>query len=52
MKRVILIGLIIFGLLVFLLGLNGDSLKIQLVGGIFIAAGLIPMLSSKKKESQ
>ena len=45
MKRGIRVFFLVFGLLVFLLGLMGDSLKVQIVGGVLLSLGFLPKLS-------
>lgn len=49
MKRGIRVFFLVFGLLVFLLGLMGDSLKVQIVGGVLLALGFLPALNARVK---
>ena len=49
MKRGIRVFFLVLGLLAFLLGLMGDSLKVQIVGVVLLSLGFLPKLSERIK---
>ena len=49
MKKGVRVFFLVLGLLAFLLGLKGDSLKVQIVGVVLLSLGFLPKLSERIK---
>jgi len=49
MKKGVRVFFLVLGLLAFLLGLMGDSLKVQIVGVVLLALVFLPKLSERIK---
>ena len=49
MKKGVRVFFLVLGLLAFLLGLMGDSLKVQIVGVVLLSLGLLPSLNARVK---